>query len=320
MEILSENKSKELLEKTNLIAHSEGFKNFCEKQYNAQRFIVGLSESGELKAIIPVFKRDLSGSVIAEVPIPIYYTEPLFLDSSYQLRPKILAEGLLEFMSADAVGINFYEIYRPGIVKFDGFKKKFVAHILDIGAEKDSERLLMEVIGKKARNQIRAGQKGMLTIDWPNPDSFYELYRKHRERLEVGIRPRSYFDNLSQSFHDELHILGVRHEGKLIGANLFVTNKDYLWLINNIFDLKYAHFYPNNFVYWEMIKWGISHGIRYFDYGGSGLSDAGLIHFKEGLGGQPHPLYAATFYKNFGSRLRYWMEQKTRHIKLKFAR
>lgn len=315
LEILSESHSGELLQKTALLAYSEGFRSFCRRQYNAESFFVGLWEGGGLKAVLPVFKRSINGQVFVEIPTPIYYAEPVLLDADFKFKPRVWAKKIMDFFGAGILEMNLYELDFQGGTLFNGFKNKFTAYVLDIGAEKDADKILATVIDKKTRNQIRAGAKSGLVTDRLDVDFFYSLYQKHRKRLGVGERPRSYFYNLAEAFGDRLVILGTKHGERLIGANLFVVNKNYLWLINNIFDPEYAGLYPSNFVYWEMIKWGLARGIRYFDYGGGPTDDAGLIHFKEGFGGKPHPLYSAVFYKSTKARFKYWLEQKTRHLK-----
>lgn len=307
-----------VLENSNLIAYSPGFREFCRRQYSAQSLLIGIKRGGVWAAVFPVFRRLLNRSELGEIPLPVYYAEPVFNPAlDFKINPKELATELMDFLKLDLLSMNFYEIYSPGRILFGGFQTKFLAYIFDIGDETDAGKILMSKIDKKARNQIVAGLKNNPEITDLDIDEFYALYQKHRKRLGVGPREKSYFENLSQAFGANFKILGLKRRNLIIGANLFVFNKNYLWLINNVFDPDFAFVFPNNVLYWEMIRWGIGRGIRYFDYGGTAPGDMGLRHFKENFGGKPRPIYSKVFYKNGRARLKYWFEQKTRHLELR---
>jgi len=54
-------------------------------------------------------------------------------------------------------------------------------------------------------------------------------------------------------------------------------------------DFNYRRLAPNDFMYWELMRYGRENGYKIFDYGRS-KQDTGSYHFKRHWGFEPEPL------------------------------
>jgi len=137
------------------------------------------------------------------------------------------------------------------------------------------------------------------------------LYSEHVKFLGSKPHPIEYFQKMikAYTFGKDLFMLGVRHKGKLITANLFIANKDYVEVRFLADDINFRHLYPNNFLYSELIKWAFSKGINYIDFGGIPKNMRTNIEFKTSFGAREYPIYTKYFFRS------YWQE-----LKFKFYR
>jgi FemAB-related protein (PEP-CTERM system-associated) len=94
---------------------------------------------------------------------------------------------------------------------------------------------------------------------------------------------------LRQEFAEDCKVLSVWHEGKAVAAVLTFFFKDsvmpyYGGALRDTFS--YA---VNDFMYWELMRYGCEHGYRCFDFGRS-KQGTGAYDFKRHWGFEPQPL------------------------------
>lgn len=315
LEILNVPEAKKWLSQTNQVAYSSGFEKFCQLQYHAERFFIKLDEQW----LLPAFVRQVGGVKTIDLPVPATYAEPLSLVSDPQpIDLHEVAIDLLKLFKADTVQSNLWSPENFHVFRTENMVHHYDAFILKINASETTESLLQNRFDKKTRNQITTALKNGFEgrfiaelTDW------YTLYAKHHRMRGYPFKSLAYFENLKKAFGDQLHAFGAYLDGKLVGANLFVVNNDYVWLVSNVSDFSVAGLYPNNFLYWQLINHGISGGIKFFDFGGSATSDKGGAHFKTGFGAQAVPLYTYIYHRNLIVHFRQWLATKRRHLNLK---
>ena len=300
-----------MLAKTNQIVYTAGFEKFCKLQYGAARFFVVADDAW----LLPVFQRTLSGAVYADIPIPILYAEPIALTSQPQpLNMHAVAQTVAREFNTDVAQLNLWAQHNAQILNSTGAKNIFSVHVLEVRDQETADNVLQNRVDKKTRNQITVALKNNFEGKFVTSlAEWYQLYVRHHQTRKYGYKTLIYFECMQEAFGDALHIFGCYSNGTLVGANMFVINKNYLWLVSNISDFSVAALYPNNFLYWLMISRGIAGGIRVFDFGGGTGGDSSIAHFKIGFGARTIPLYAFTYYRSLGSHIRHWLTTKKRH-------
>jgi FemAB-related protein (PEP-CTERM system-associated) len=150
----------------------------------------------------------------------------------------------------------------------------------------------MQAIPRKARRMIRQGIKFGLYSEFGLHllHDFYEILAKSYHQLGTPIFPRRLFRNFLEEFGTDSQILLIRNkEGSPVAGVLSFFYKDQIipYYAGSLF--KYRKLAPNDFMYWELMKYGCEHGFKVFDFGRSKV-DTGSYHFKRHWGFEPVPL------------------------------
>jgi lipid II:glycine glycyltransferase (peptidoglycan interpeptide bridge formation enzyme) len=111
---------------------------------------------------------------------------------------------------------------------------------------------------------------------------FYNLYVKTRKRLGLPPQPYLFFQLLWGKFSSSKNItlLLVRHKGKLVAGLLMFKFKGRCSWEYLAFDKGFENLNANYFGLWEAIKLAHSEGYKIFDFGRTGINNAGLMSFK----------------------------------------
>lgn len=157
----------------------------------------------------------------------------------------------------------------------------------------------MLAIPRKSRAAVRQGIKCGLVAEYGNHlfDQFYEILARNYRDLGTPVFPRSFFRNLLVNHGDCAQIMVVKtKEGVPTATILTFFYRDrvipyYAGSLNEFRKLS-----PNDFKYWELMKYGCENGYRIFDFGRS-KEGAGSFDFKRHWGFEPEPL-AYQYYLN----------------------
>jgi FemAB-related protein (PEP-CTERM system-associated) len=143
----------------------------------------------------------------------------------------------------------------------------------------------------KRRNMIRHGIRHGLQarVDADDLPVFHDLYARTARRFGTPVFPLRYFRSLLERFPDETALMTVRlGRTPVAGALVFFFGATvcpyYVGSRRDFF--RYA---VNDFLYWELMRYGGARGARVFDFGRSKL-DTGAFRFKRLWGFDPEPL------------------------------
>jgi FemAB-related protein (PEP-CTERM system-associated) len=140
---------------------------------------------------------------------------------------------------------------------------------------------------------IRVGEKAGLTYKFGREEllpEFYEILARSYHRLGSPVFSIKLFKNLLGEFREQANILLVRNrEGKSISSVLTFFYKDQVlpYYAGSLFE--YRELAPNDYMYWQLMKYGLENGYKLFDFGRSKM-DTGSYDFKRHWGFQPEPL------------------------------
>ena len=169
-------------------------------------------------------------------------------------------------------------------------KELYVRYRREIFKDLDSN---MKAIPRKSRRMVRVGEKEGLTYEFGQEElipAFYEIFARSYHRLGSPVFSIKLYKTLFEEFKEKMNILIVRtKEGKPISSVLTFFYKDEVlpYYAGSLFE--YRELAPNDYMYWELIKYGCERGYKVFDFGRSKV-ETGSSDFKRHWGFEPEPL------------------------------
>jgi FemAB-related protein (PEP-CTERM system-associated) len=137
------------------------------------------------------------------------------------------------------------------------------------------------------------GEKAGLTFEFGFEEllpEFYETFSRSYHRLGSPVFSIRFFKNLLNEFKEQVNILVVRTQGgKPISSVLTFFYKDQVlpYFAGSLFE--YRDLAPNDYMYWQVMKYAHEKGYRWFDFGRSKV-DTGSYDFKRHWGFKPESL------------------------------
>ena len=193
----------------------------------------------------------------------------------------------------------------------------YVDHLNFIINLNQSEDELWGQIHKSRRKNInRAEKAGVVVEEIENQDKipvFYELLRETYNSVRVPLADISLFESSFRQLVPEglVKFFLARHEDDYIGARAVLTYKDriYDWYAGAAVDA--LSFYPNDYLVWHILEWGMDNNYSDFDFGGAGDPNKpyGPREFKRRFGGE---------LVNYGRYIRHYSKGKTKAAEIGF--
>jgi len=160
---------------------------------------------------------------------------------------------------------------------------------LDAPSEEIWQRL-----NRTARKNVRRGQKlGLVAEELTSVSEigpFYDLLDQAYASAQVPLADVSLFEAAMTVLVPAgmaRFVLAQSPDG-IAGARALLIYKDVVldWYAGANLDLR--HMRPNDFLVWDTLQWGATHGYRSFDFGGAGHPDRpyGVREFKAKFGGE----------------------------------
>ncbi len=131
------------------------------------------------------------------------------------------------------------------------------AHVLPLdGSEND----LLMGMRKSTRKHVRAGLRHGITVregTVADMHFFYELHQGTSDRQDFQILPEEYFIGMWDILypHGYLRLFLAEHEGQRLSAMLTVPFGNTLYGILYGWSGEGGKYYPNDVLYWEVIRW-----------------------------------------------------------------
>jgi FemAB-related protein (PEP-CTERM system-associated) len=163
-------------------------------------------------------------------------------------------------------------------------------------AIEEPDAMWRNTVKKKTRTSVTRSQKNGLKLVMGHDllDVFYEVMVVSMRRLGTPVHAKAFYSNILACFGTNANILAAEHQGRLITFSLLLYHKTSLATLARCSLSEYFGLRPNNFLYWEILKYAHSLGATSFDFGRS-IAGQGAAAFKEAWGAQPAPLYYEYF-------------------------
>lgn len=170
------------------------------------------------------------------------------------------------------------------------------SHIVDLNKSEDE---LLASMHSKTRYNIRVANRYGVEVVEKSDDAGFKIYLD----LLFETTKRQGFYLHSQKYHQDLwkilkptdmaHVFLSQYQGQTLSAFMIFTLKDKLFYPYGASKFEHKEVMAQNLLMWEVIRFGKSKNLKYFDMWGSLGPDAkeseqgyGFHRFKQGYGGQ----------------------------------
>ncbi len=257
--------------------HLTAWRRTIESTFGYRPYYLMACEGPRVRGVLPLFlvKNVVLGKALISSPFAVY--GGVLADSE---AAKAALRREVESLSA-SLGVKFVELRNASPEQCLGFHPvtRYVTFTQEIGP--DEEKILAS-IPRKVRYMVRKSCKAGFTVKRECDDiaDFEHLYSMSLRRLGTPAFPRRYFRRLLEEFRGNVDIREVNRDGKVVAAVLSFYFRDQVLPYYGASDPNYHADAPNNFMYYDLMRWGGANGYRIFDFGRSKRGVAGSYDFK----------------------------------------
>jgi CelD/BcsL family acetyltransferase involved in cellulose biosynthesis len=180
-------------------------------------------------------------------------------------------------------------------VAADGFERAaaFHHHVIDLRPDLGTifSGFHKNHVQRTIRKALRLGVTAETGRSPSLLDEFYALQTLTRQRHNLPVQPRRWFQNVIDCLGDEASIYVARHAGEPVAAMLTARHKKtlvYKYGRSNAAQHRYG---GPSLLFWTAIERAKERGLVEFDLGRSDMDDEGLVAFKDHLGAKRSALY-----------------------------
>ncbi|MHA1380882.1 MAG: lipid II:glycine glycyltransferase FemX [Candidatus Helarchaeota archaeon] len=273
------------------IFHHPAWIQLLDKCYGYHSFIFALVNSdNQIVAGMPFTKVNSSLTGRRWVSLPFTdYCQALYYN--YEEFSKLI-EYLIYYYNIGAIPkleVRGELLANPLIYSYSGY----VIHKLKL--DSNIKKIVNNFSHMHQRN-IKIAQKKGLYIEWGNKEkhiqAFYNLHLQTRRHQGAPIQPLKFFKLLKDIILDQGlgFILLARYKDKYLAGAIFLTWRNMLIYKYGASCRKELKFRPNNFIFYNAIRWGCENGYTLFDMGRTKITNIGLRNFKNGWGSEEEVL------------------------------
>ena len=266
--------------------HQIGWKKVVEETYKHKPiYLIAESETGEIVGILPMFliKSIFFGKRLVSVPFAPY-GGVCAADETIENAVVEEAKRITKECGADYLELRNLKENPVNLPK----KESNVTFIIELNSNPE---IPWKNLRKRVRGSIRKAIKSNLKTEMniENVKDFYDIYAQNVRDLGSPVHSYRFIINLIREFPSHVNIMSVKYNEKIISSVFVLFLKDTIMPFLGGSLREYLRFSPNNFKYWELIKYGCENNYKYFDYGRSSLG-TGSFDFKKRWGSEPIPL------------------------------
>lgn len=271
------------------IFHSTPWKTVFETIYGCRGYYLYRQEQDGIKGILPLFlcgSRWMGRSLVA---LPFVGTQPSICAEDPKVQ-QLLAQAAANL--AVALGAGHVELRELEEKPWDWQVRQSYVNI-QLPLSSDPDDVWRARLESRVRTKVRSARKQGLRVEWGGSDfvgDFFDMYAETMHRLGSPAHKKALFQNVLRAFPDEAEIALVIDGQRPVAGALVIHDQRWFgfpWAASRSGALSK---YPNNLLYWELIKKACETGYEALDLGRSPV-DSGTMHFKLQWGGIARPLW-----------------------------
>ena len=246
--------------------HLIAWKKSIERTFGYEPMYLLAAEEGRIRGVLPLFlvKNWLMGRALISSPFAVYGG---ILADSAEAREALLAHARLlgQRLRVKHVELrNAWEEQTGGLPRLN----RYVTFTQTTGPD---EAAVLESIPRKTRAAVRKSLKAGLTSrqESYNPRIFEDIYSRNLRKLGTPSFPPCHFQALLDNFRDMADIREIRLGDTPVAAVFSFYFRDQVLPYYGASDPRYNAAAPNNFMYFDLMRWGGANGFTTFDFGRS---------------------------------------------------
>lgn len=268
------------------VCHLFQWKSIIEKAYGQRCIFLASENQSGLTGVLPLVhtRSPFWGDTLTSMPYLDYggilssseQAELLLFDEAKRIAAELGLELNLRFREPPSLQIPF--------------SRRRVTMLLQLA---DSIDAMWTQLPSARRNRIRKGQRNGLSGSWHGEEAleeFYGVFAANMRDLGSPVHGIGFMREILRRLPDNASILLIRHLGKAIGGAVCLTHADEISVPWASALRSSFHQCPNPVLYWEIMKFGIKHGLRTLDFGRSSFGD-GTYEAKRQWGAELAPLH-----------------------------
>jgi serine/alanine adding enzyme len=276
------------------VYHRYSFKSVVESTYGQRAYYFSAKEGIRIIGVLPLFhiKSIFLGNSLVSLPFCDYggiladntgISTALF-QKAFELSQKLKCQ-YIELRQTSELSIFTDDMSMHACINKE--KARMKLHL------PESAEDLFANFPAKLRSQIRKPQKeGCIARIGGKEliEDFYTVFAHNMRDLGSPVHSKKLMLNMLNFYGDECRIFVVYYSGEPVACSLVAGFRDTLdnpWASFKRTSRKIA---PNMLLYWEMLKYAIASGYRFFDFGRSTF-DEGTYRFKSQWGARPEQLF-----------------------------
>lgn len=280
---------------------------FCSNKYRLilkdflqaeDHYFLLLNDSGKITAALPSFMKEnkVSGNVLNS--LPFYGSNGgIISESAGHGDKKILLDAFYKYaednncISSVIVTSPFEkdnEFYESNSAY--NYKDERIGQITLLPEVGDTEEALMSMIHRKTRNHVRKSMKSDLEVsDIYSDEAFDFLCSVHTENIEsLGgkAKPRSFFETVRKylEYGTDYRIYTCTHNKSLVSALLIIYFNRTAEYFTPVIKKEFRHLQPLSLLIFRAMADAARGGFRYWNWGGTWVTQDGVYLFKRGWG------------------------------------
>jgi FemAB-related protein (PEP-CTERM system-associated) len=257
--------------------HLMAWKKTMEEVFGyAPRYLVATDGNG-VRGVLPLFlvKNFVMGKVLISSPFAVYGG---ILADSPEAKQAI---GEYAKKLGRELGVEHIELRNayPEQVLETPNVSRYVTFTREVSPDEDA---ILGALPFKKRNKIRKGLKNNFSMRIQRSDyrTFEDLHSRNLRRLGTPNFPPRLFGALLENFAGQVDIREVLLDGKVVVAacmNFYFRDQMHTYYAAS--DQRYLSLAPNDFMYFDHLRWAGKNGYRIFDFGRSKLG-SGTVEYK----------------------------------------
>jgi FemAB-related protein (PEP-CTERM system-associated) len=274
--------------------HLIEFKEIIEDCFGHKPHYIVAENSNVIKGILPLFelKSRWFGHALISLPSVVYGGVcAIDSESKQALLKSVITLGEL-------INVDYIEM-KEFVDSHDNYnfqcehncwrdKELYVGFQREIFPEIEEN---FKAIPRKQRRMIRkAGKYGFRTkvVGKDYLKQFYYIYSSSLRNLGTPVYSYKYLESIMEKIKDTF-IFSVWYKEKMVAGVMTFIFKDKIMPYFGGAYKKYYKYAINDYMYWELLKYGCERGIKIFDFGRSKIN-TGSYHYKRHWGFEPKKL------------------------------
>lgn len=246
--------------------HLIAWKESIKQTFGYKPFYLAAKQGDQICGVLPLFLTGglITGKRLISSPFAVYGGILADSDQARSLLWERAEEIAADLQVRDLELRNAWEQQCGGLPRI----ARYVTFTQQIGPD---EEAILNAIPRKTRAAVRKSlQQGLVSRrEFFNTRAFEDLYSRNLRRLGTPCFPKSHFTTLLEKFRGMSDIREIVLNGKVVAAVFSFYFRDQVIPYYGASDPEYNAAQPNNFMYYDLMRWGGQNGYCVFDFGRS---------------------------------------------------